>query len=52
MGLAGWLFLGDADNERITQIAKERNADRDVVEVEYKEMLSRISASQVETNEK
>ena len=42
MGAFGIAFLGEKDNDIITQIAKERNVDRDVVEVEYKEMLKRL----------
>lgn len=44
MGLAGWFFLGEKENDFITEIAKERNVDRDVVEVEYKEMLKRLES--------
>lgn len=43
--LAGVLFLNDNDNNRITEISKEREIDRDVVEVEYNEFLKRIEKS-------
>lgn len=42
MGAFGIAFLGEKDNDFITEIAKEKNVDRDVVEVEYKEMLKRL----------
>lgn len=42
MGRLGILFLGSADNDRISEIAKEKGIDRAIVEVEYKEMLKKL----------
>lgn len=48
MGLGGFLFLGTEDNERITAISKEKGIDRDLVEVEYNEMLKRLEVAKKE----